>query len=352
MGFKGPRKKYIGFALLALLLVGIAVSWSWTYTPHGRLDYRAALSLHLLTFDRTFQPDPESDFEMTMPVNLAYALSRMLPEEEVAKTRDVSIQGDGVTVPARVYWPRGWQENGPPRPVIVYYHGGGFVVGSVDLFDPLSRSLANVTEAIVVSVDYRLAPEHPWPAAVKDAYSAVRWVARNAGELGADPSRLLVGGDSAGGNLAAVTALKARNEGGPPIAGQILYYPGTDLGETDYDSVGKFSDGYGLSSQAMAGFSRAYLGHVDDKSRPYISPIYADSHRGLPPALVVTAGFDPLTGSARAYAETLRESGVPVTERHYEGMIHGFLSIGLFHQQREALEATGNFVRDLLPDSG
>ncbi len=351
MAFTKGYKKYIGLAAVILVVVFALISWNWTYTPHGRLDYRAALSLHLLTFEQEIKPNPESDYEIAIPVNLAYALSRVLPEEAVARTDDIAIPGKDVEVPARVYWPASWEAGNEPRPVILYYHGGGFVVGSVDLFDPLTRALANVTDAIVVSVDYRLAPEHPWPAPVNDAYAALQWAAGNAEQLGGDASRLLVAGDSAGGNLAAVTALKARNEGGPPLAAQILYYPATDLTGTDYASVEKFADGYGLSTESMTAFRKAYLGLVKDGSRPSMSPLYADSHRNLPPTLLVTAGFDPLTDSAQAYAEKLRDSGVSVTVRHYPGMIHGFMNIELFQQQRKALDETGRFVKSLSGDS-
>ncbi len=336
--------------LLIVLLFAIAWSYSWTFTPHGRLDYRAALSLKLLTFTTTVAPHEGVDFELTIPVNLIYGLSALLPADKVSRTEDVLIPSPDGDIPARVYWPRGFDDMAAPPPIVVYYHGGGFVVGSVDIFDPLARQIANVAEAIVVSVDYRLAPMHPYPAAVRDCYEALLWAAAHGASLGGDSTRLIVSGDSAGGHLATVTALRARDEGGPAITAQILYYPGSDLTDTHYDSMVTFSDGYGMSSESMAVFRSSYVGHLSmaERRHPHVSPMYAESHAGLPPALIVTAGFDPLTDSAHVYGRKLEESGVPVTLRHYPGMVHGFMSIQLFSQQREALEETGRFLRHVL----
>ncbi|TGD72130.1 alpha/beta hydrolase [Mangrovimicrobium sediminis] len=345
---KPAMKKYPKTTVLVIVLaLLLAWTYSWTFTEHGRLDYRAALSLRLLSFTYDFQPDPDSDFRIPLPVNLIYSLSNLLPEEQVSKVRDVVMPGEEADVQARVYWPRGRHDN-QPLPVIVYYHGGGFVVGSVDIFDPLTRALANAAKAIVISVEYRLAPISPWPAAVNDAYTALLWAEENALSLGGDPRKLVVAGDSAGGNLAAVTALKARDEGGPALAAQILYYPATDLTATDYPSIDKYSEGYGLSTGAREGFHRAYVPDVPNLRDAYISPLYAPDLRGLPPALILTAGFDPLTGAAQAYTARLREAGVAVTEQNYADTIHGFMSVALFPQRRSGLQATAVFLQQHL----
>jgi len=341
------RKRAVAALAVVALAVVAALTWRWTYTPHGRLDWRAALSLHLLTFEYTFAPDPDSDAEITLPINLLYPMSMALPAEAVRKVEDRTLPGGEGGIPARVYWPESAASGETQVPVIVYYHGGGFCTGSIEIFDSLARSLANATSSIVVSVGYRLAPVHPYPAAVDDAYAALGWVAENAARLGADPAELFVAGDSAGGNLAAVVSLRARDSRGPEIAGQLLYYPGTDNASGDYESVRRFADGYGLSTRGRLDFQRFYAGHVKDERDPYLSPLYAPSLAGLPPALVVTAGFDPLTGSAEAYVARLRAAGVRVRHAHYPEMVHGFMSVRFFPQRRAALTRTAEFMNDL-----
>ena len=335
--------------MVALAVVG-GLTWYWTFTPYGRLDWRAALSLHLLTFDHTLKPDPNSDFELTLPINLLFPMSMVLPAEAIRKVAEVAIPADGRSIPARAYWPESAAAGDTRLPVIVYYHGGGFVLGSVEYWDALTRALSNATSSVVVSVEYRLAPAHPYPAAVDDAYAAAEWVAENAATLEADPSKLFVAGDSAGGNLAAVVSLRARDIGRPAIAGQLLYYPSADVFGADYDSVRNFSDGYGLSTEQRSGFQRAYASHVEDQRAPYLSPLHATSHAGLPPALVVTAGFDPLTNGAIAYVSRLRDAGVPVTHAHYPDVFHGFMSIRFFPQRRDALTRSAGFLSQLSRD--
>ena len=335
-------------SLAAVALAALAgLTYRWTFTPYGRLDWRAALSLKLLTFDYTFKPDSSSDFELMLPINLFYPISMLVPAERVRKVEDVSIPAGERSISARVYWPESHASGDTRLPVIVYYHGGGFVTGSVKYWDALTRALSNATSSVVVSVEYRLAPVHPYPAAVDDAHTAFEWVAANAATLEADAQKLFVGGDSAGGNLAAVVALRARDAGGPAIAGQLLYYPVTDpFG--DYQSARSFSDGYGLSREGTSAFRRAYAGQVEDTRDPYLAPLHAKSHAGLPPALVVTAGFDPLTDAAKLYVGRLRDAGVPATHAHYPETFHGFMSIRFFPQRRAALRCTSDFVRELV----
>lgn len=336
--------------LVALLLIVAAgvYSYSWTYTPHGRLDYPTAFSLHALTFNIQHQPDPDYELAFTLPVNLAFTLASILPGESVHETRDIHIPGPEGDIPVRIYWPDGFDAN-EPLPVIVYYHGGGFLLGSVELFDGLTRSLANRTDSIVVSVDYRLAPAHPWPAAIDDAYGAVVWAAQYAQALGGDPRQIVVAGDSAGGNLAAVVALMSRDRQAPAIAAQLLYYPGVDLTDRHYSSLDKYGQGgYGSNPEMSAAFHDGYLSNVEDRTNPYVSPLYAESLEGLPPALVATAGFDRLTDSALLYERQLRDAGVPVTALHYPTTIHGFMSVLVFSQREQALQATKEFLNSHL----
>jgi acetyl esterase len=211
------------------------------------------------------------------------------------------------------------------------------VIGSIETHDGLCRQLANAAGCIVVSVDYRLAPEHPYPAAAEDAYAATRWVVDNARSFGGDPSRVAVGGDSAGGNLTAVVSLMARDRGGPPLVQQLLIYPVTDA-PTDKGSYRSNAEGYFLTADMMQWFWRHYTGEAGS-AEPYACPLRAKSLAGLPPALVVTAEFDPLRDEGEVYAARLREAGVPVHLSRYDGMIHGFFAMSAFLDRARAAVA-------------
>lgn len=333
---------------IVLVLLAIAYSYRWTYTPHGRIDYATGLSIHLLTFSIRHKPDPNFDIEFELPVNLAFTTAQIFPTENVARSKDIVIPHDGIDVPARIYWPANIASD-KPLPVMVYFHGGGFMLGSVDIFDALTRKIANATKSIVISVDYRLTPAHPYPAAVNDGYAALLWAARNATALGGDPGKLVVGGDSAGANLATVLALKARDMNAPQLRAQILYYPAVDLTAKHYASYDAFGEGYGVTNEMKDVFDKAYVGHVEDKTDPYISPLYADSLAGLPPALIITAGYDLLTEPATHYIDKLKQDKVAVTAINYPGTIHGFMSVPLFRQQAMGLEATAQFMSNTIP---
>lgn len=243
--------------------------------------------------------------------------------EPVARVEERSVATPHGAVPLRVYWPR---TAGQGLPLVVYFHGGGWVICDLDSHDGLCRAMTNATDSIVVSVGYRRAPEHPFPAAAEDAYAATVWVAQHAEELGGDPQRISVAGDSAGGNLAAVTALMARDRGGPELAFQLLVYPITDCDFTT-TSYQENAEGYYVTRAAMEWYWRHYLQDADG-THPHASPLRADDHSGLPPAHVVTAEYDPLRDEGEAYAAALQEAGVPVTVRRYDGMFHGFFSLG------------------------
>ena len=265
----------------------------------------------------------------TLSVEDARKMLDMLPQllglipEPVAKVEDLLIPGPAGQIPVRVYAPQGSR----PFPVLVFFHGGGFAIGSIEGYDELCREVTNAAGCIVVSVDYRLAPEHKFPAAVDDCYTATKWVAENANAIGGDPTRIAVGGDSAGGNLAAVVALMARDRGKPPLVYQLLVYPCTNFAVFDTPSHRENAEGYFLTKDDMVWFMNLYLRSEADAHNPYASPLRAHDFRGLPPALVVTAEFDPLRDEGEAYAARLREAGVPVVCTRYNGMIHGFLSM-------------------------
>jgi acetyl esterase len=240
------------------------------------------------------------------------------PPAEVAAVDDQTIPGPAGDLRVRVYTPHGE----PPFPIVVWFHGGGWVVGTLDSYDTVCRALAAAVPAVVVAADYRLAPEHRYPAAVEDAYAATLWASRNAAGLGGTQQRLAVAGDSAGGNLAAVVALGARDRGGPAIGFQLLVYPITDVA-MDTASYREHADGYYLTAAGMRWYWDHYLGGADGTA-PDASPLRAAFLGALPPALVITAEHDVLRDEGEAYAARLRDAGVPAAVSRYPGMVHGF----------------------------
>ena len=257
--------------------------------------------------------------EQARAFHVADAAALNGPPAPVAAVADRLVPGPAGELPVRVYTPEG----SPPFPIVVFFHGGGWVVGTLDTYDPLCRALAAATPAVVVSVDYRLAPEHRWPAAAEDAYAATLWASRNAAELGGAQHRLAVAGDSAGGNLAAVVALGARDRGGPQISFQLLVYPALDaVGGTA--SWRQYAEGHYLTAAGMRWYWDHYLGEADGLA-PDASPLRAAFAGGLPPALVVGASHDILRDEGEAYAARLREAGVDARAIRVPGMVHGFL---------------------------
>jgi acetyl esterase len=265
------------------------------------------------------------------------------PPESLAKVESRRIPGPGGEIPLRIYTPEG----SGPFPAIVFFHGGGWVIGTLDTHDGVCRQIAKRAGAVVVSVDYRLAPEHKFPAAPEDCYAATLWVAENAAKIGVDACRLAVGGDSAGGNLAAAVSLMARDRGKPKIAYQVLIYPVT---EHSYDTASyrENADGYLLTKDSMVWFWNHYLRSPADGAQPYASPLRARDLKGLPPAMVVTTEFDPLRDEGEAYAERLRQAGVPVKLKRYDGLIHGFFMMtGFFPQALQAVDEAAAEIRGL-----
>ena len=245
--------------------------------------------------------------------------------EPVAATLQREIDGLSGPVTIRIHRGIGAPQTGARA--VLYLHGGGWVIGNLSSHDEICRWLANVGNAVVVCPDYRLAPEHKFPAGLEDCAAALRFMAENAGELGIDPARICVAGDSAGGNLAAVLALLARDGLAPPLAAQILIYPNTDARQIA-DSYRRFGDGFGLTAATMAWFRDHYVRTPDDITDWRVSPLLASSLAGAAPAFVTIAGHDILADEGTAYAERLRAEGVPTVLRHWPGQIHGFVSTG------------------------
>jgi acetyl esterase len=266
------------------------------------------------------------------------------PGPEVAAVEDRQIPGPLGDIPVRIYTPTGEG----PFPVLVYFHGGGWVIGDIESHDATTRRLTDEAGCVTVSVDYRLAPEHKFPAAAEDSYAATVWVAEHARELNIDPTRLAVGGDSAGGNLAAVVSLMARDRNGPKIAFQLLVYPVTDF---DFERVSyrDNAEGYLLTTEAMRWFWAHYLEEESHGRHPHASPLQAEDLTGLPPALVITAEYDPLRDEGEEYAERLRAAGVPVTLTRYDGQIHGFFGMPhLLDGAKQAVAQSSAALRETL----
>ncbi len=266
---------------------------------------------------------------------------------EIGSVRNLVAETPQGAIPLRMYRPAGVPES-TRLPAYVYFHGGGWVIGDLETHDVLCRQLTAASAASVVSVDYRLAPEHKFPAAADDAWAATRWIVVHAAELGLDAGRLAVGGDSAGGNLAAVVALMARDAGGPAIRQQVLIYPVTDV-MRETGSYADFAEGYMLTRDSMRWFIAHYLRSRDDARDWRVSPLRAPSLAGLPPALIVTAGFDPLRDEGEMYAGRLRDAGVMVDYVCYGGMVHGFAGMGrLIDTAQRAVSLIGDTLRQAL----
>lgn len=264
--------------------------------------------------------------------------------ESVADVRDLTVDVDGNEVPARIYKP----DRTEPMPVVVFFHGGGWVLGNLESHDALCRALTNYSDTMVLSVDYRLAPENPFPAGLIDCYGVVEWVAENGGSVGMDPDQIAVAGVSAGANLAAAVTLIARDEDGPEIAQQTLMCPATRCGFDTIETV-ENKEGYVLTEADIRWCWEKYLtSHLQGRN-PYASPLYACDFSGLPPATVITAGLDLLQDEGRQYADRLEEAGVPVHYRDYDGMVHGFMSRltgpTKLSQARKSLEDAGNELK-------
>src|SRR6201994_1812856 len=284
-----------------------------------------------------FQEAGRPPYETLTPAEArAYYLQARLvtnPEPpELKSVAPLSIPSPAGAIPARIYTPMKLRDANGLAPCLVFFHGGGWVIGDLDSHDVVCRKLAHEGELIVVSVDYRLAPEHKFPAAADDAIAATKWIADNAQQLGIDASRLTVGGDSAGGNLAAGGTLSARDNDGPKIAGQVLIYPATDF-SMSHPSHSEPETSILLTHSVIKWFRDHYLNSPADASDWRASPARAKSFAGLPPAYVLTAGADPLRDEGLEYAERLKAAGVAVTFKTFPGQFHGFFTMGKLLQQ-------------------
>lgn len=271
------------------------------------------------------------------------------PPPEVGEVGDLEVAGAAGPLPARLYRPSASAAASGPVATLVFLHGGGFVIGDIDSYDAQCRALCDAADVAVLSVEYRRAPEDRFPAAAEDAVAAASWALEHAAELGGDPARVAVGGDSAGANLAAVAAQALRGSE-PPLAGQLLLYPVTDF-SSERPSHARNGEGLFLTGEDMEWFRLQYLGDAEPTD-PRASPLLADDLAGLPPALVVTAEFDPLLDDGEAYADALEAAGVPVARERFDGLIHGFFALGsVSAAAAKAIERVCSDLRDLLAEA-
>lgn len=326
---------------VCILMAGSAtVLWFWTHPPQGRLTVAAALISRISNLKEIGSPGQTMD-------QLRAAQSKAIPfistaPLALARVDDMQFAGPGGPLRVRRYVP---VETTGPLPVVLYFHGGGWVLGGLDTHDSICRTLARKSGAMVVAVDYRLAPEHRFPAAIDDAWAALSWVAAQASSLGIDPKRIAVAGDSAGGNLAAALSLRSRDFNGPRIAAQALMYPVTDLTTLERPTQKEFAQGYLLTTQRMRWFIDQYVPDLAQRGNPLVSPLLAPDHHSLPPAIIITAQFDPLRSEGEAYGEVLTRAGVPNTVHRIDGVIHGFASMDRWFP--EADQATDRIAQHL-----
>ena len=331
------KKIFIGLIIVILIFATAIVILvnSWSDTGYGKLDYKAAIALKIIELNK----DSRSPYEIPADEQRRYFYdsSKQFKGDipEVAGIKDIKIQGKSGQIPVRIYTP----EKDKKLPIIIFFHGGGFIAGNIDTHDNLARHLAKKSSCIVASVDYRLAPENPFPAAIDDAYSALQWIYRNAGNFGGDPLKIAVAGDSAGGNLAAVVSLMSRERSGPVIKYQVLICPVTDLSGLNTESYKNFAEGFFLSKVDIEFLRSKYLPDRKDWRNPYASPLLAKSHKDLPPAIVITAQFDILRDEGEAYAEKLKQAGVTAKLYRYDDMLHDFVLVDrLYDQAHDALD--------------
>jgi acetyl esterase len=321
-GTTGKAKQILLLAL-CIIIAGIVCIYHFvTYTPYGRIDFSSALILRLvnLTGDErsAFDYQPE-EFRKMMDDIILRSQGKLV---SIAQVEDMTVPWSDREIPVRIYRPLP-KDN---LPVILFLHGGGYVSGSLETHENFSRKLANQTSSVVISIGYSLAPEAKFPTPVEEGYAVLQWIEQNAARLRIDPGKIIVAGDSAGGTTATALSMKARDLNGPALALQVLFYPATNVSNFDTPSHKKFGKGYFLTQESMEWTKSLYLRSEKDAKHPYASPLLADSLTGMPPTLLFTAQFDPLSSEGAEYAQKLTEAGNDCRLIQVKGVLHGFAS--------------------------
>jgi acetyl esterase len=329
-----------GLVLLGLVLGCWMMISHWATTPYGQLDTRVVVVLKLvnMTVKSGVTPTPAEMRASTEKLSQLSAGKKTPVGQVINRT----IPGPAGTIPVRIYIPSGTG----PFPVVLYYHGGGWVNGSLNSHDNTCQKITRYGQVILIAVDYRLAPEHPFPAGVEDCYTSVLWANRHAADFWGDRSRMGVAGDSAGGNLATVVAMMARDRNGPKLSAQVLLYPATNISSMETKSHHNFATGYYLTKARMELLRDLYTPNPEDRIKPEVSPLLSKHLSGLPSALVITDEFDPLRDEGEAYAARLKAAGVKTSTKRYPGLVHGFVAVELFLPQAEQVTAEiGEFLK-------
>jgi acetyl esterase len=334
------KKMMILFATCILFLIASSflLVYSWSNTPYGKLDFRLAIPFKLLGMLEKFEKKSDEEIRNGFINPIAMKKMRQQVSAGAAMTSKTVLYSGNITeklieneIPVRIYSPEG----GGPFPLLVFYHGAGFTFGDLEFSDNLCRSVSQKGSIVVVSVDYRLAPEHPFPSGLTDAYDALLWTYKNARVLNAIPERIAVGGESSGGNLAASVSLMCKEKKPDLVNLQILIYPILDLANLESDSYNKFATGYGLTKQQMAHVINAYVRDKADLTNELASPIYARDLKNLPPTLIISAKFDVLRDEGETYAKKLVKAGVSVNHVRYDTMAHGFITANRLVKEAE-----------------
>lgn len=297
--------------------------------------------------DQTEDKPPKHTLSIEKLRQVARTAQQSNNPESVDNVETIVIRGSGHGISVRIYTPTEENKIGnSPLPVFVWAHGGGFILGDIETEDAAGRALANATGCIVASVDYRLAPENPFPAALQDMFRVIEWMSENANKIGGSPGEIIVGGASAGGNLAAASTLLARERGGPELMYQVLAYPAVSY-EGNFESRNQY-DGYFITNEFINSVNEKYLSDPLHGYNPLAYPLQEDDFTNLPSATIISAGFDPMLDETNAYATALEDAGVDVTQHHYEDMIHSFFTRIEWVRAREAISTVGDDIRNYL----
>lgn len=316
--------------VLAFIIGAFLLIKNLTTTSYGKVNMKVGVILkaHKYFNPNTIKGKPINEIRETLNKDSIMWSAKPIPFSNI---KNVNIDISSTKIPVRIYTPEG----GSKLPIIIYLHGGFWIAGNLDASDNVCRKLSKNTKAIVVSVDYRLAPENPFPAGINDVYNLIQWTYKNAESINGDAKHIAVAGDSSGGNLAAAVSQMIRDKGGPHVTCQVLIYPSTNISELNSKSWSQLSNDFNISREDMEKYISLYIPKKEDRKSPYASPLLAKDFRGLPHALIITAEIDPLRDEGEAYAEKLKKAGDEVVVTRYKGCIHGFLTMDKISREGE-----------------